>query len=458
MVLQTECGLFASISKTDEPISFIIENLKKLNHRGRDCYGISYLDEEKNLSFIKKDGDVDINNFSPDELSVKAKGFISHLRYATSGNKDKIQDYTQPFHSSNKLGSYSLAHNGNIPNSIWDKFKDITFPENIIDTQKLIYYINYLAKYNNIDSWIDISKILLEEIECAYCLLILTEDKLYVIRDRYGLRPLSLFQSDDKVVIASETIAIPDGEKGIIRDVNNGEILEITYKIKVNSITSYYKTSNNCLFEYIYFLRDNSIQDGIKVSDFRYELGKKLVTQLQLTHSDIISNWQEENAIVSGVPSSGNIYGESIASTLKLEYSQFLKKRSNYPWRTFILENDDKRIQACQKKYILEEDEIKGKTVILADDSIVRGNTLKYLVKYLKKSQPKKIFICVASPMIVSPCNYGVDFPDIEELIMTKTTPEQLAKDLEIDGLFFLSVDNLQEYKSNKCMSCFFKN
>ena len=114
-------------------------------------------------------------------------------------------------------------------------------------------------------------------------------------------------------------------------------------------------------------------------------------------------------------------------------------------------------MQACQKKYILEEDEIKNKTVILVDDSIVRGNTLKYLVKYLKSSNPKKIFICIASPMIVSPCNYGVDFPDIEELIMTRTTPEQLAKDLEIDGLFFLSVDNLHEYKSNKCMSCFFK-
>ena len=458
MVIQTECGLFASISKKSVPISFIIKNLKKLNHRGRDCYGISYLDEKNKIEFIKKKGDVEINNFSPDELSIKSKSFISHLRYATSGNKDKIQDYTQPFYSTNKLGSYSLAHNGNIPNSIWDKFKDITFPENIIDTQKLIYYINYLSGYECIKTWNDIFKVLLDEIECAYCLLIQTRDNLYVIRDRYGLRPLSLYQSNNKIVIASETSAIPDGENGVIRDVNNGEIIDINSNLEIKSYNSDYKITNNCLFEYIYFLRDNSIQDGIKVSDFRYELGKKLVTQLQLTHPDVISNWQAENAIVSGVPTSGNIYGESIASTLKLEYSQFLKKRSNYPWRTFILENDDKRIQACQKKYILEEDEIKGKTVILVDDSIVRGNTLKYLVKYLKSSNPKKIFICIASPMIVSPCNYGVDFPDIEELIMTRTTPEQLAKDLEIDGLFFLLADNLQEYKSNKCMSCFFKN
>ena len=458
MVIQTECGLFASLSNTTQNISFVLENLKKLNHRGRDCYGISYLDEENKLSFIKKKGDVDINNFSSNELSIQSKSFISHLRYATSGNKDKIQDYTQPFYSNNKLGSYSLAHNGNIPNSIWDKFKDVPFPENIIDTQKLIYYINYLCQYESINTWTDIAKVLLEEIECAYCLLIQTEDKLYVIRDRYGLRPLTISVSSDNIIISSETVAIPNIENSQIRDVMNGEILEITSLLAIVSTPSNYKVSNNCLFEYIYFLRDNSIQDGIKVSEFRNDLGKKLVSQLQLTHLDVLSSWQEDNAIVSGVPTSGNIYGESIASNLNLEYSQFLKKRSNYPWRTFILENNDKRLQACQKKYILEKEEIENKTVILVDDSIVRGNTLKYLVKYLKSANPKRIFICVASPMIISPCHYGVDFPDIEELIMTKTTPEQLAKELGIDGLFFLSVDNLQEYNTNKCMSCFFKN
>lgn len=456
MVIQTECGLFASLSKTPQNLSFVLENLKKLNHRGRDCYGISYLDKENKLSLIKKEGDVDITNFSSNELNIQSKSFISHLRYATSGNKDKIQDYTQPFHSNNKLGSFSLAHNGNIPNSIWDKFKDVSFPEDIIDTQKLIYYINYLCQYESISCWMDIAKILLEEIECAYCLLIQTEDKLYVIRDRYGLRPLSICLSSDNIIISSETVAIPEIENSTIRDVNNGEIIEITSLLTIVSTLSNYKVSNNCLFEYIYFLRDNSIQDGIKVSDFRYELGKKLVSQLQLTHPDVISNWQDENAIVSGVPTSGNIYGESIASNLNLEYSQFLKKRSNYPWRTFILENNDKRLQACQKKYILEKEEIENKTIILVDDSIVRGNTLKYLVRYLKSSNPKRIFICVASPMIISPCHYGVDFPDVEELIMSKLTPEQLAIDLEIDGLFFLSVDNLQEYNTNKCMSCFF--
>lgn len=457
MVIQTECGLFASLSKTPQNLSFVLENLKKLNHRGRDCYGISYLDEKNKLSFIKKKGDVDITNFSLDELSVQSKSFISHLRYATSGNKDKIQDYTQPFQSNNKLGNYSLAHNGNIPNSIWAKFKDIEFPENLIDTQKLVYYINYLAKYDRITSWIDIAKVLQEEIECAYCLLIQTKDKLIVIRDRFGFRPLSMRITDNEIILSSETTAMPPSPIAS-RDVKNGEILEITNSLQVNSILMDNRKQNNCLFEYIYFLRDTSIQDGISVVNFRWKLGEKIVKQLKETHPDVISSWKRIDTVVSGVPSSGNYYGKSIADSLNLPYNQFLKKRKNYPWRTFILENDDKRLQACQKKYILEKEEIEGKNIILVDDSIVRGNTLRYLVKYVKSANPKKIFICVASPMIISPCHYGVDFPDVEELIMTKTTPEKLAEELGIDGLFFLSVDNLQEYKSNKCMNCFFKD
>ena len=457
MVIQTECGLFATISKNPKPLTFILEYLKKLNHRGRDCYGISYLDMEGGLSFLKKKGDVDITKCSPDELTIASHSFISHLRYATSGNKDRIQDYTQPFQSNNKLGDYSLAHNGNIPNSIWTKFKDIEFPENLIDTQKLVYYINYLASYDRINSWMDIAKVLQEEIECAYCLLIQTKDKLVVIRDRFGFRPLSMRITDNEIILSSETTAMPSSPIAT-RDVKNGEILEITNSLQFKSILMDNRKQNNCLFEYIYFLRDTSIQDGISVVDFRWKLGEKIVKQLKETHPDVISGWKRIDTVVSGVPSSGNYYGKSMANSLNLPYNQFLKKRKNYPWRTFILENDDKRVQACQKKYILEKEEIEGKNIILVDDSIVRGNTLKYLVKYVKSANPKKIFICVASPMIVSPCHYGVDFPDVEELIMTKTTPEKLAEELGIDGLFFLSVDNLQEYKSNKCMNCFFKD
>lgn len=457
MVIQTECGLFASISKTPKPITFILQYLKLLNHRGRDCYGISYLDKGEGLSFLKKKGDVDISKCNPDELAITSTSFISHLRYATSGNKNKIQDYTQPFQSNNKLGDYSLAHNGNIPNSIWAKFKDIEFPENLIDTQKLVYYINYLAKYDRIISWMDIAKVLQEEIECAYCLLIQTKDKLIVIRDRFGFRPLSMRITDNEIILSSETTAMPPSPIAS-RDVKNGEILEITNSLQIKSSLMDNRKQNNCLFEYIYFLRDTSIQDGISVVDFRWKLGEKIVEQLKKTHPDVISSWKRINTLVSGVPSSGNYYGKSIANSLNLPYNQFLKKRKNYPWRTFILENDDKRMQACQKKYILEKEEIEGKNIILVDDSIVRGNTLKYLVKYLKSANPKRIFICVASPMIVSPCNYGVDFPDVEELIMTKTTPDKLSEELGIDGLFFLSVDNLQEYKSNKCMNCFFKD
>ena len=457
MVIQTECGLFASISIEPKPVAFTLEYLKKLNHRGRDCYGISYLDKEGEISFLKKRGDVDITKFSPDELTLTSTSFISHLRYATSGNKDRIQDYTQPFQSRNKLGDYSLVHNGNIPDSIWTKFKDITFPEKLIDTQKLIYYINYLSKYDRIKSWVDIARVLQEEVECAYCLLIQTKDKLIVIRDRFGFRPLSMRITDTDIIISSETTAMPASPVPF-RDVKNGEILEITNSLQVNSILMDNRKQNNCLFEYIYFLRDTSIQDGISVVNFRWKLGEKIVKQLKETHPDVISSWKRIDTVVSGVPSSGNYYGKSIADSLNLPYTQFLKKRKNYPWRTFILENDDKRLQACQKKYFLEKEEIEGKNIILVDDSIVRGNTLKYLVKYVKTANPKKIFICVASPMIISPCHYGVDFPDVEELIMTKTTPEKLAEELGIDGLFFLSVDNLQEYKSNKCMNCFFRD
>ena len=209
-----------------------------------------------------------------------------------------------------------------------------------------------------------------------------------------------------------------------------------------------------CVFEYLYFLRGNTIIDGVSINDFRVSVGYKLKYQVSITFPNLIKQWKQTNAIVCGIPTTGIMYGKGLAESLDLSYNQFLKKRANYPWRTFILDTNDKRIQACQKKYLIEDNIIENKTIILVDDSIVRGNTLTYLVKYIKMYSPKEIHIISGTPPIKYSCHYGVDFPDMEELIANNMKIEDMAEHFGVDSVIYLKVNNLMKLKKNVCNAC----
>ena len=474
----TECGISAIIHKSTRNSSALFKSLKNLQHRGREAFGVSYLNNYGKLVVKKKKGIVtDIDSLN----NISSQFWLGHVRYSTTGNKEgsdvnKFMESCQPiFSASSILNQYCIAHNGNIPSYIWENLKTLyeTFQPDIntyqSDTLLLCDFIEYLAKEDYIKNqyadislsqtliWKNVLITLMDVIPGACCLVIQTEDGFWAMRDRYGIRPLVMNENDNGILIASESVAFDDNT-GVIKNIEAGQILYIANKSAC--IEFQYKYCNtetkHCVFEYLYFLRHNTTVNNLNVASFRMRVGDSLKDQIADSFPDLVKKWKEEETVVCGVPTSGIVFGEGFAESMDLSYNQVLNKRDDYPWRTFILESNDKRIQACEKKYVIKPEDIKNKILILVDDSIVRGNTLTYLIKYIRLvAQPKEIHIISGSPPIKHPCRYGVDFPDIEELFANRVDIKDMPKQLNVESITYFDVENLLKLESNVCHACF---
>ena len=434
------CGIFSVVSSNPISEKKVIDGLKDLQHRGRDSFGVSYLTDDK-IRVVKETGLVK-------ELNIKehSKCWVGHTRYSTSSN-DTI--FTQPVFS--EKNNFTICHNGNIPEKVWDrvkeKYKNLKFKEEISDTFKLKYFIDFLLEKYDFSS---VLKKIVEEVTGVYSLVIQTKNRLFLVRDRYGVKPLEICKTENTIIVSSE--AFFGVSNGLLPTIEPGSVYSVDYKTQEVLPVHILKTQKiaNCVFEYIYFLKDKSIVNGKHVKNFREQISKILKKDSEHKFSKL----DKSNVLVSGVPNSGNVYGKTFATEMGFKYSQFLDKRKDYHHRTFILPTDEERIVACQKKYIVTEN-IKGKIIFLADDSIVRGNTIKYLIKYLKNFEPKEIHLIVGSPPVRKPCFYGVDFPDIEELVINRMSAEELRENLEIDTLTYFDVEKLNELGKNFCTACF---
>ena len=433
-MIQTECGIYAVISTLPITHNKIITGLKNLQHRGRDSFGVSYYNKEIK---VEKHQDL-VKNL---DTNATSKIWVGHVRYSTS---TKMMKYCQPIIGENK--KFSIVHNGNIPEKLWKKFY---FEHDIYDsdTYKLKLFIEHNRKHG--DSLESSLIKIIKEIEGSYCILIQTNEYIYALRDRHGVRPLGYQKDNEKIIISSES-----KDPNCI-DILPGSLIKINIEtLEVNNIYKHEEINKSkCVFEYIYFMRETTHADNVSVKNWRVEIGKKLVKQTE----ELIKNLDKGNILVCGVPTSGIVYGESYSYYSGLEYCQFLKKRKDYPHRTFILENNQKRLSACEKKYFIDEN-LENKTLILIDDSVVRGNTMKYLVQFIRKCNPKEIHLLVASPPIKNPCDYGVDFPDIEELIVNKISKEELTNYFKLDSITYLELESLKEMDQELCSGCFTGN
>ena len=476
--MKTECGIFSWIGQKDKDRYKVINGLKNLQHRGRESYGISYvcnnddvsLSESYKINVHKKMGIVK----DMEELKdIYSHSWLGHVRYSTAGKKQsdendvEFMNKCQPIVDINDgLGYYSIAHNGNIPLYVWEKIMGnnelfiVPNYKELSDTQILNYYISFLFQKNKWresknEIWKHILISIIDNIPGAFCIVIQTGDGVWILRDRFGLRPLTIMKNNKEVYISSETVGFDTIYSPLV-NVKAGQLIHIPYySLKLEMIYKYTNVVNKeCVFEYLYFLRDNTIINNKVVSHFRMQVGKSLKTQIEMKLPDLIKRWKNDDTIVCGVPSSGIMFGKGMAKALELPYSQFLKKRKDYPWRTFILGTNDKRIQACQKKYLIEDDVIENKTIILVDDSIVRGNTLTYLIKYIKMYGPKEIHIISGSPPIKYSCHYGVDFPDMEELFANNVDVKDMPKHFDVDSVIYLDVETLTSLKKDVCNAC----
>tara|TARA_Y100000389_G_scaffold204372_1_gene256545 strand:+ start:2026 stop:3360 length:1335 start_codon:yes stop_codon:yes gene_type:complete len=415
------CGIFgtSNLDPSYTNIIDVIRGLELLQHRGQESCGIAYYDNKdcilkKGLGLVK-------NVFGNCQTfqNLKSNACIGQVRYSTSGNSknddvSKLQE-CQPLNGLFDNKPFVLTHNGNIPQ---------------IDGHDTQFIVDFLTK-SNYDNWNDALINLVETIPGSYCLLILYNNELYGIRDRYAIRPLSIGKINNAVCISSETSAMHSFEP--FRDILPGEIVKVNGGI-VNTL---YQSNNTklciCAFEFVYFLRENSITDGYKVSDVRRAFGKKLALKETISFN--------ENTIVVGIPKSGIISAEAYADSLNLPYKQCITKNKNIN-RTFILPTDEDRKKACNEKFIYNPD-VKGKSIIVVDDSIVRGNVIKSIISKLWLLGANEVHVRIPSPKVVSTCNYGIDIPSEKELLATNRTLDQMCENIKATSLQFLDIEDM---------------
>ena len=298
---------------------------------------------------------------------------------------------------------------------------------------------HFLQKYIN-NNIIETLSFFLQKITGVYSMVVLTDNTIYAMRDSTGNRPLHIGIKNDKYCIASETCAFGDFKH--IRPVYPGEIVSISNNIlksefKMNGCMKF------CSLELIYFMKPESLYYTSDVENIRKYYGETLANQEEYNI----------NGIVVGSPSSGIIAGKAYANKLKLKYEQLITKNPNYNKRSFIMNNNDDRLKICREKFIFNKDRINNKKIIIVDDSIVRGITMKYIVQLLKEYNAKEIHIRVASPPLKYTCNYGVDIPTKTELIAYNKSIDEIKNYLGVNTLKYLNINYLKT--KDKCTACF---
>lgn len=422
--MREKCGVFGIYTKEKsyETISNVIQGLELLQHRGQESCGIAY--EKNDNLFCKttpglvKDAFKDIKNEK--QFSNKC---IGHVRYSTSGNSkndiNNLYSECQPLYGTNKLGDFFLAHNGNVPNL------------NEHDTRYIIKFIQNSTE----STWCEIFIKLIEKIPVAYCLLIITNDSIYAVRDRYGIRPLCIGKDkEENICFSSESCALQDFS--YIRDVSPGEVVLANNDGLASLYTFPQATLKLCAFECIYFMKENSICNGMLVSEIRSLFGKELANKEYYNFDD--------NTIVVGVPMSGIVSAKSYANTLKLPYLQIINKNKNIG-RTFIAPSNEERLSLCRQKFIFNESEIKDKNIIIVDDTVVRGNVMQTIVQQMYKNGAKQVHIRIPSPKIVDKCSLGIDIPSREELLAFNKNNTDIAKELKVLTINYLDYEDLDK-------------
>ncbi len=404
-------------------------SLFAMQHRGQESTGISTADNEK-IHLVKDRGLV-TEVFDEEKFKIlSGTCAIGHNRYSTAGD-DSVLD-AQPVFARYKLGEISVVHNGNLVNK--NEVRNELIDRGAIfqtgmDTENIVHLIAKSQK----DSLVDRIKDMLSKIEGAYCLAIQSRKKMFVIRDRFGIRPLSLGKlKDGGWIVASETCAFDLVGAEFIRDVNPGEMLIFEEGKEPLSEQVFEPDYHPCAFEYIYFARPDSIIDGKNVYEMRLKMGRRLAEE---TPADI--------DLVLPVPDSGVAAARGYADGLGVPFEMGIV-RNHYVGRTFIEPTQEIRDLKVKLKLSPIKHLIEGKRVAIIDDSLVRGTTSKQIVRMLKEAGAAEVHMRIAAPEIKFPCRYGIDTPTKEELISTKMTPEQIAESMGADSLGFLSIEGLK--------------
>ena len=432
--LREECGIFG-ISDHENASALVALGLHALQHRGQEGCGIVAFDG-KNYHSEKRQGLVG-DHFTNKETLKRLPGnfAVGHNRYSTTGETSLRN--IQPFFADLHMGGLSIAHNGNLTNALLLRetlVKEGSIFRTTSDTETIVQLIAKSKREKFKDKLIDT----LFQIQGGYALVLLTNKKLVGVRDPFGIRPLVIGKLKNSYIFASETCALDIVGATFVRKVDNGEIVIIENN-KMQSIKPFPKQKERpCVFEYIYFARPDSLIDDKCAYEYRKNLGAQLAKETDVK-ADLVVPVPD-----SGVPAA---LGYAEESKKKFELGLI---RNHYVGRTFIEPTQNIRSLGVKLKLSSTKTIVKDKSIILIDDSLVRGTTCHKIVKVLYESGAKEVHVRIACPEIKYPDFYGVDMPTKVELLAHKRNNKEMCEYIKAKSLKFLSLDGLYDALINE--------
>ncbi len=425
--LREECGIFG-ISDHEDASALVALGLHALQHRGQEGCGIVSFDG-KNYHSEKRQGLVG-DHFTNTETLKKLPGkfAIGHNRYSTTGETSLRN--IQPFFADLHTGGLSIAHNGNLTNALLLReslVKDGAIFRTTSDTETIVQLIAKSKREKFIDKLIDT----LFQIQGGYSLVLMTNKKLVGVRDPFGIRPLVIGKLNNSYIFASETCALDIVGATFIREVENGEII-IIENDKLSSIKPFPKQKPRpCVFEFIYFARPDSLINNKCAYEYRKNLGSELAKETDI-NADLVVPVPD-----SGVPAA---LGYAEQSNKKFELGLI---RNHYVGRTFIEPTQNIRSLGVKLKLSSTKTIVKNRSIILIDDSLVRGTTCHKIVRMLYEAGAKEVHVRIACPEIKYPDFYGVDMPTEKELLANKYNNTEMCNYIKAKSLKFLSLDGM---------------
>ena len=446
--LHEECGVFGAYNLKGEDIAnWVYYGLFSLQHRGQESCGIA-VSENRDIRYYKDMGLVS-EVFTPENLD-KLHGDIAvgHVRYSTAGSSVRVN--AQPLVTKYIKGTLAIVHNGNLVNAVdlrEELEKNGAIFQTTIDSEVIAYLV---AKERVTSRSVEeaVAKAM-QYIKGAYSLLVMSPRKITAARDPFGFKPLCLGKRDDTYVVASETCALDTVGAEFIRDLEPGEIITITEDgVKSNRQYCNMVKPARCIFEYIYFARPDSVIDDVSVFASRIMAGR-ILAQSHPVEADM----------VVGVPESGNAAAMGYSLESGIPYGQAFVKNT-YVGRTFIKPKQSMREQSVKIKLNVLKENVKGKRIIMVDDSIVRGTTSANIVTMLRNAGATEVHVRISSPPFKFPCYFGTDIPSGDQLIANHHTIDEIRQLLGADSLGYLDCDRMNEMVKDLeyCDACFTGN
>ena len=441
--LKEECGVFGMYSGGSMDGTSAFYALQALQHRGQESAGIAASDGEnvccyKNTGLVAEVFDDDtLEMFSDKHLA------IGHVRYSTAGSSTVMN--AQPILAFGNVTPIAIAHNGNLLNAATLRH-DLQRQGSIFMTESdTEVFLHMLSK--NISKGIhEAVRVVMKQVVGSYALVILTKDRVIGIRDPHGMRPLVIGKRGDTYFLASESCAFNVLGAELVRDVKPGEMVILDGGEPKSTVLMPDEKCRTCLFEYVYFARQDSIIDGVEISQARVKAGEALAKSMPV-----------EADIVAGVPDSALDAAMGYARASGIPYGVVFTK-NRYIGRTFIQPTQQQRDVGVRLKLSALSSNVKGKRVILIDDSIVRGTTSRKLVEILRAAGATEVHMRISSPPVKNPCYFGIDTPSKEQLMGANHNVEETRKIIGADSLAYLDLTALQQATSPKggyCTGCF---